>query len=98
MSSFLLGVVATTAVLDWICTVILVRAALADGAALRERAGVSLLLAVAITAYLVVGFNTELGFPIFDLDATRIFNRLVLTVIGIIPARWLYLYWRGRFQ
>lgn len=99
MSTFLLGVVAMTAVLDWICTAILVRAVLADGGvALRERAGVSLLLAVAITAYLAVGINVELGLPWFDLDTVRIANRLVLTVIGIIPARWLYLYWRGRFR
>lgn len=97
MSGFLLGVVAVTAVLDWICTAILVRAAARDGLALRERAGVSLLLAIAITAYLGIGINVELGLPWFDLDAVRVLNRLVLVVIGIIPARWLWLYWRGGF-
>lgn len=98
MSTFLLGVVATTAVLDWICTAILIRGALAKPSVpLKERAGVSLVLAIAITAYLGIGVNTELGLPWFDLDTVRVLNRLVLTVIGIIPARWLWLYWRGRF-
>jgi hypothetical protein len=98
MSAFLLGVVAMTAVLDWVCTAILLRAALGSGSvALRERAGVSVVLAVAITAYLAVGVNTELGFPWFDLDGTQVLNRLVLTTVGVIPARWLWLYWRGRF-
>lgn len=97
MSTFLLVIVALTAVLDWVCTAILLRAALRDGTVLRERASVSLLLAIAITAYLGIGINVELGLPWFDLDAVRVLNRLVLVVIGIIPARWLWLYWRGGF-
>jgi len=57
----------------------------------------SLLVAVALSGYvLIVGINTELGFPFYDVATAAIVNRLYWLAIGFIPVRWLYLYWRGR--
>ena len=100
MSAFLLALIGVIAVLDWISFALQTRAALRQdrrSTVLVERAGVSLLLALATSVYIIVGINTELGFPAFDFDAAIITNRVLLVVIGLIPARWLYLYFTRGF-
>jgi hypothetical protein len=85
------------AVMDWITVGILTSARRRDGTALRERHGVAVILAVAVTLYFLVGLNTVLGFPLFGVPIAAIINRSIYLTIGIIPARFLYLLWRRRF-
>jgi len=86
------------AVADWISAVILTRAARHNSTALRERQWVAILSSVAVTLYFIVGVNTILGFPWFEVPVASIINRSLLLLIGVIPLRFLWLYWRGRLD
>jgi hypothetical protein len=84
------------AVANWISVGILTRALRFDGAAMRERRRVALVLAHVSTLYLIVGLNTSLGFPWFDVSTTAVLNRTLYLVIGSIPIGFLILVRRIR--
>jgi len=84
------------AIADWYSAGILTRASRENGEALRERRNVAIVSSVAVTLYFVVGVNTVFGFPWFEVPVASIINRSLLLLVGVIPLRFLWLYWKGR--
>jgi len=96
LALILLLLLIPAAIGNWACVIILHRASRFDGAVLRERRNVALILAHAMTLYFIVGLNTTLGYPWFDPLWAPVVNRLILILIGLIPLLFLYLFWRRK--
>jgi hypothetical protein len=102
MSALTLGLIVLLVgapIIDWIVTIILIRAALrAHVSALRERALLALGISVTTTLFLAAVLNTETGFPLWDDVTGHIIVRLVVAVLGVLPLYWLWLYATKRFR
>jgi len=96
IAALLLIALVPVAVADWYSAGILARASRVGGEATRERRNVAILSSIAVTLYFVVGINTVLGFPWFEVLVASIINRSLLLLVGVIPLRFLWLYWKGR--
>jgi hypothetical protein len=95
----LLVFVALLAVINWVCAAILVRAARAESVpALSERASAAVVIAGANSLYLLITINTQLDFVFLSLAEVTVLMRLMFIGLGIVPIRWLYLYFSGRFR
>jgi uncharacterized membrane protein YadS len=94
--STLTPVVYSVAVLSWICAIALVRLARHQPRyrVLVERANVSVLLAIFVTAYALGVINVDSGFAFFPDQASRVVLRFSTILLGLIPAIWLVNYWR----
>ena len=87
------------AIIDWTVTVILVRASrrFPGIKALRERAILSVVISIALTVYFALVWNSEFGWTLVDRDTGMVFARLAVVIVGLVPAYWLWLYFRGGF-
>jgi hypothetical protein len=86
-------------IIDWIAAVILVGIAMrVVNRALRERAFLAFMCALAQTAFFVVVVNTETGHPLWDANTGLVFMRIIFIVIGALPIVWLWLFATKKFR
>ena len=66
--------------------------------ALRERALMSVGIAVFLTCYVLVAFNAINGYTTLTLEQGQLAARLSVSGLGLAASvYWLWLYWKGRF-
>jgi hypothetical protein len=99
MTTFLIVVLFLAPIIDWAVAFALVRAwHLFPGIrSLKERAILAVAIAVATTVYFLAALNALNNFPAFDLGTGQMIARFAVASVGIVPAYWLWMYWRGRF-
>jgi hypothetical protein len=87
-------------VVDWPAASLLLRAARRnpDIKALRERAALAVVIAVALTVYAFAAFNAMFGYPAWGLAEGQLIARACFAAIGLFPLYWLWLYLSGRFR
>jgi hypothetical protein len=98
LGHLLLMALGVLAVVSWTSALIL---ALADRDgpriwALRERAGAAVVIAIVLSFGVINGLNTESGFLFWPFGEGIIVTRLLLLLLGLVPLRWVLLYWRGK--
>jgi hypothetical protein len=92
-------VVGLAALGAWISAAILVHAArnaTPRSGALTERAILAVVIAVFLTTYLLIAYNTDNGRILFDQDAARRLLRTIVLMVGVIPIIWTVLWLTGR--
>ena len=86
------------AVIDWLATVILVRAALQlDEPALQERASTSVILSVGASLAAVLAGAFLLGVILAD-GVAFLFLCAGLVILSAPQLLWVLAYWRGKFR
>lgn len=86
------------AAVGWLLTAVLVR--LAHGAPrsgpLTERAAIGVILELFVTVFALVSIHRDLSLAILDNGTLQTIVRVGVTMIGLIPAFWIYQYLTGR--
>ena len=100
MSYLIVALLVVAPAADWIVTLLLLRAwrRFPDVKALRERALMSVGVAVFLTCYVLAAFNAMNGYSALTLEQGQLVARLSVSAIGLAASvYWLWLYGRGRF-
>jgi hypothetical protein len=100
MAALLIAVLFVAPFVDWTVALLLVRASrnYPKGHALRERAILAVVIAIAVTVYFLAALNAFAKYPAFDLETGQLIARLAVASIGLLPAYWLWIYARNGWR
>lgn len=86
--------------INWPVAIILIRLARIKPMirVLTERAVLAAIIATVTTVYWFIAVNTQLGFPVITSTGSMFVIRLMIVLVGIYPAWWLWSYYSGRFK
>jgi hypothetical protein len=93
------AVVAIFVALSWVSSAALVlaaRRATPRVGALTERANIAVLISIALTIFVVIAANADVGYPLWDQITGRRLLRLTILTVSLIGPSWLYLWLTGR--
>ena len=91
-------ILVAAALIDWFVASVLIRATVSFPSveALRERAFLALVIAIAVSVYIIAAWNIDFGHW-WDDAMSRSIARVCVGAIGLVPLYWLWLFKRGRF-
>ena len=96
--TFLAALIIALLPFAWMSTIVLVWAARKRPriGALTERAIIAVVIAVFLTAISIIVYNTESDQALFAVEVARIFFRVSVLMLGLIPVYWFLLWLTGR--